>query len=260
MTNAVPFNKYAQKWYKSEIVSSDIAEGTKRNYKIIINDHLIPYFQGKSMSDITDVDCKILMWKYRDSSWSQGNKVRMTLKRIFNCAISDNLVSQNPAEGITLPKIKSEEKYVRRMTDDEVELMYRTYEKTGYGLMFILMYETGLRPIEVMNQQWRNINLDEGVLRVSKPKNKARKGTEIVIGEYLLDELRNYKRYKRYVFNKVTTDKQHNEESMKFAWKKFHRLMDIENGARIRNGQVMQTTLSYDLTPILISRQCEIND
>ena len=76
----------------------------------------------------------------------------------------------------------------------------------------------------------------------------------------MLDELRAHKRYKRYVFNKTTDGKQHNEESMKFAWKKFHRLMDIENGARIRNGNVRQTTLAYDLSPILICRQQEIKD
>lgn len=249
------FRDYALIWYDDVIAKANLSEGTKRNYRIIIYDHLIPFFKRKELTAITSMDCQQLMERYNDCSWSQGNKVRLTMKRIFNYAIENHLANINPAEDVKLPKTKSSENLFRKMTEDEVELMYRTYKNTGVGLMFILMYETGMRPIEVMNQQWRNIDLNEGIIQLSFPKNKNRKELEIQVSDYLLGELRSYKRYKRYVFNKATDDKQHNEQSLKFAWRKFRRLMDIENGARVRNGQVMQTTIAYDLSPILISRQ-----
>lgn len=244
-TTPLAFSDYAWIWYTSVIENSKIAEGTKRNYRIIINDHLIPYFKETTLNLISSQQCQELLDTYIENSWSQGNKVRMTLKRIFEYAAEQKVITDNPAIDTTLPKTKSSERSCRKLRKSEVRLMYETYAETGEGLMFIFMYETGLRPIEVINQQWRNIDLQNGIMQISNPKNKKRKDEEIILTKFLLDELKAHKRYKRYVFNKLSDDKQHNEQSIKFAWKKFVRLMQNQSTKPI----------SYDLSPILICRQ-----
>jgi len=85
-TTPLAFSDYAWIWYTSVIENSKIAEGTKRNYRIIINDHLIPYFKETTLNLISSQQCQELLDTYIENSWSQGNKVRMTLKRIFEYA------------------------------------------------------------------------------------------------------------------------------------------------------------------------------
>ena len=81
-------------------------------------------------------------------------------------AVKWQLLPRNAAEYVDLPRQKRTEMYA--MSKDEVASFLATAKEDRWGTLFLLAVTTGMSPGEYMGLQWKDVNLDEGMIHVNK--------------------------------------------------------------------------------------------
>ena len=112
----------------------------------------------------------------------------------------------------------------------------------------------GLRPIEVRNLKWADLDFTNDLLTVTKSKTAAGTGRKLPIPPQLKTALLEHKLkgqndewvFVRYKNNTLPLD----ENSFYHAWHNFCREMDIANGATVYRNQITKSTLSLILSLI----------
>jgi integrase len=106
-------------------------------------------------------------------SWgptSQFNAVR-TAQRVFNWAVEQKLLSQNPIKGMKRPRPASRDSYV---SDEEFRALRRA-ASPPFRLFLFALRQTGARPSEVRELTWDQTHDDRWVLFKHKTADKTRK-------------------------------------------------------------------------------------
>ena len=101
----------------------------------------------------------------------------VALKIFFRFSTGKGIVARDPTESLTLPRI---ERYLpETLNEIQVEQLLESIDATApLGLrdraMLELLYASGLRIAELAGAKLENLNLDEGVVRVTGKGNKTR--------------------------------------------------------------------------------------
>ena len=103
------FEDYAQEWWDT-YEAKRLSGGTKIDYDMNLHKHVIPYFKGKRLKDITTKDVQGFYDERAEYANSTCRHWRTLLYGIFNSAIEDNLLTKNPAKSVrlTMSKKKTE--------------------------------------------------------------------------------------------------------------------------------------------------------
>ena len=105
------------------------------------------------------------------------SKLRMTLRRIMRKAKKQKLIPDNPAEDIVLPQVTQGSR--RPITDKERAMILETAKTHYAGAMVLTMLYCGLRPIEVRNLKWADLDFTNDLLTVTKSKTAAGTGRKL---------------------------------------------------------------------------------
>ena len=178
----------------------------------------------------------------------------MTLRRILKRALKQKLIPDNPAEDVVLPEVTQGTR--RPITDEERALIIETAKKHYAGAVFLTMLYCGLRPIEIRNLKWTDIDFEKDVLTITKSKTKAGEGRLLPIPPQLKTVLLEHKlkgENNEWVFVRY---KNHNlpmdTNAFYHAWHSFYHQMDIANGATVYRNKIVRSTLAEDLEPYLL--------
>ena len=248
------FTDFADNWYELNIKNADISKRSKDDYKGYVYSNIIPYFKDYKLCNITEDDCQRFMNQYVGYSKPHVSKIRMTLRRIMRKAKKQKLISDNPAEDIVLPEVTQGKR--RPITDEERKLILETAKTHYAGTMFLTMLYCGLRPIEIRNLKWEDIDFENDVLTVTKSKTKAGEGRLLPIPPQLRTALLEHKLkgqnnewvFVRYKNHKLPMD----TNAFYHAWHSFYHQMDIANGATVYRNQIIKSTLAPDFEPYLL--------
>ena len=248
------FKDFADNWYELNVKNADCSMVNKYNYKNYVYTHIIPYFKSYKLCEIHEDDCQRFLNQYVGKSKAMVSKLRMTLRRIMRKAEKQKLIPGNPAEDIVLPKVTQGSR--RPITDEERARILETAKTHYAGAMVLTMLYCGLRPIEVRNLKWADLDFTNNLLTVTKSKTAAGTGRKLPIPPQLKTALieHKFKRlndewvFVRYKNHKLPLD----ESSFYYAWHNFCREMDIANGATVYRNQITKSTLSPDLEPYLL--------
>lgn len=122
----------------------------------------------------------------------------------FNFAIQNKLMNENPAKGC--PKIEVTDSRKRGALSIEQYQKFMEITKAEYPFYLPIYYaflHTGLRFTELINLKWEDINFEEKILWVTKPKGK--KSPEYIsIHDNLIKVLESLPRESEYVFTTET--------------------------------------------------------
>ena len=248
------FKDFADNWYELNVKNADCSKVNKDNYKNYVYTHIIPYFKNYKLCDIQEDDCQRFLNQYVGKSKAMVSKLRMTLRRIMRKAKKQKLIPDNPAEDIVLPQVTQGSR--RPITDEERAMILETAKTHYAGTMVLTMLYCGLRPIEVRNLKWADIDFTNDLLTVTKSKTAAGTGRKLPIPPQLKTALIEHKLkgqndewvFVRYKNHKLPLD----ENSFYHAWHNFKREMDIANGATVYRNQITKSTLAPDLEPYLL--------
>jgi integrase len=92
--------------------------------------------------------------------------VRNLLKTVFNFAVDDGLLAENPVAKTKIPAVS--ESSASSLTVEETISFVSLKDHYWYGLAFVFQLHTGLRPQELMALIWDDVDFVNGALRIER--------------------------------------------------------------------------------------------
>lgn len=102
-----------------------------------------------------------------------------TCRTALEKAVTEGLITTNPAIGCRLPPKKAKEMQV--LTQDEIRRFLIQAQDEGYYELFLLELTTGMRRGEILGLQWKDVNLDTGELHIRRQV--VKKGAQTLISK-----------------------------------------------------------------------------
>lgn len=160
------FNEVANIWIKNYRVVNNTpwAQSQER----ITHLHLIPYLGNIKVKQLTKFDLQSLMNTMRDDGFSTSTmkKARDIAAQIIEVAVDKKIILANPFKGVTVAEIPPKER--RALTEEEIDLVTRTWKGHRIGYAVMVMLFCGLRRGEILALDWSDFDFKEKVLHVTK--------------------------------------------------------------------------------------------
>lgn len=221
------------------------------------NGYIKPAIGHMKLKDVKDVHLQRILNGQAGMSYSHVEKLRRVLRELFRRARISRLIPYDPSEELELPKTKSGSR--RSLTEQERKVLLTVCNREPFGLWFLTLLYTGMRPGEAAALNWADVDfanneihvhaaLESGSDRIKGPKTEA--GIrDIPIHADLLWRL---KEAQGKPFDPVFKTRQGNR--MNYGawdrlWKACKRAMNIEMGAEVYRNQVLEDKVADDLTP-----------
>lgn len=118
------------------------------------------------VADVREADLQRALDEVAGMSYSTVDKYRQAIRRVFERARKNKLISENPAEDLITPvSTKGSHRALERW---EVELILNNWDNPAShaGLWAMLMLLCGLRRGEMMALDWSSVNLEARTLEV----------------------------------------------------------------------------------------------
>ena len=152
----------------------DHARSHHSQQRMIVKSHLIPYFGGMRLDEITPKDIeKYKKLRSNKVSHSTVNRELFCLKKLFGKAVEWGEISENPMLGVKTFKETPEKQ--RLLGLDEVQRLLEECKEERcrvdlYAFVCCIAY-AGLRKAEVLNLRWDGIDQARGHITVqSRPE------------------------------------------------------------------------------------------
>ena len=147
-------------WAKKKV--KRVKASSWRDYRSIMNHHLLPKFGNIPIKDITFDDVEDFV-----DGLSCGNKrknnILVPMRSVFEYASKRGIVDTNIM--LYVDNLKPEDPNIRPLTIGEV-MDFLEYVPPHYKPFFEVAFFTGMRFGEMAGLKWRNIDFDRGVIRV----------------------------------------------------------------------------------------------
>ncbi len=177
----------------AQIYLEDYAMITKRSWKTdgYRLKNLKEFFKDIELREITPLMIqKFRAWRLKAGvSKVTTNREIQLLKKIFNVAIDESYLNENPATKI---KLYSELDTVRDrvLSEEEEPALFKELAEHVRPLVFVAL-NTGMRRGELLNLKWQNVDFEKRQIKVEKTKSK--KVRFIPINSVLFDKLSSLK-------------------------------------------------------------------
>lgn len=170
ITRTTPtFAEYAQVWLDTR----EIVDGTRRNYRNVLNLYWMPHLAMKPISAITPFELRRIV---ADTQWTSATTKRAALVRIrsvMGSAVDDGWLEKNPAKGIDLPRKNKRE--IDPFTREEAErIIAHLYQQLAgrrveiYAAYMEFAFFTGMRPGEIRALREDEIDTTQRIARVCR--------------------------------------------------------------------------------------------
>lgn len=162
----VAVTAYADRWLNA--VSAGLSDGTVRNYRSLLANHVLPVIGDAAMRDVTNADVQQIITRMRDRgrAASTMQSVRAVVGTLFNRAATiDEVIPSSPCRGIVMPP--GGRPLVRILETGHVAALAASMAPDYRGLV-LLAAGTGLRIGELLGLTWDRVNLDRATLTVDR--------------------------------------------------------------------------------------------
>lgn len=212
----MPFGDWMDFWYQN-FSKPKIRQTTQECYENRIYNHIIPEIGKIPLCKLTQNDLQQFYARLKKGGrrrlveyYGEGLSDRMvrschtTCRTALEKAVTEGLITTNPAIGCRLPPKKAKEMQV--LTQDEIKRFLIQAQDEGYYELFLLELTTGMRRGEILGLQWKDINFATGELhirrqvvkkgaqtQITKPKTKSSIRT-LILPPDMLDILAEHKK------------------------------------------------------------------
>jgi len=165
-------------------IGRDLKSSTWRAYRLHIERHLVPRFQGT----IADLAQDQIVAVYRDLE-KTGNlrsggrlspktvwNIHLTLHRALEDAVEQKLIDRNPADGAySAPEAPTD---IRSWDAEELKTFLRATANERLAALWRLAATTGMRRGEILGLRWTDVDLARGMLSVVQARVRGEEGVE----------------------------------------------------------------------------------
>ncbi|MBO1306893.1 site-specific integrase [Enterococcus sp. 669A] len=178
-TSSQPVNEWFLNWL--EIKRTQVKPTTLESYESKALNHIYPFFMDHLLSDLTEELIQEWVEDLTDQlSINSVHAVFRVFKQGIKLAFDKNLIHQNPAKAVQLPK--SVEGTVCSFSQSDQSLI-EEFCLTPKELPIIIALDTGMRISEIMGLQWQDINWKNRTIHIQKivQRIKVGKKTQLVL-------------------------------------------------------------------------------
>lgn len=152
------FGLLAERWFLS---SGHLSKGTRKKYREALDNYWLPALAGKDIRSIKYSDLGVLVGSIAWTSAKTRNNNLIPLRQVFAMAFDDGLIDRDPTRRIKNAKIQRA--LPDPLTPDEVGRIL-DYMRKAYPREVVRYFEfalfSGLRIEEIIEIQWKDVNLD----------------------------------------------------------------------------------------------------
>jgi integrase len=256
ISNNMTVRRWSEEWletYKKGNVTDKSYSNDKRFITVLSS-----AIGNMRLKDVRDIHLQKILNERRGKSRSDVLHLRNIIRAVFRQARISRLIPYDPSESLTLPSAIENKR--RSVTESERSWILKTASAHHAGLWVKMMLYCGLRPGELMALQWKDIDFNRGVVRISKAKESGKHDIKapktdagnrsVPIPSIYLSELRSVCRSPfEFMFIQKTKDSPLTETSFYCAWHSFLRDMDIAMGAKVYRNQIIYSLVANDLSP-----------
>lgn len=251
---------WAEEWlhtYKEPAVSAE----TLYVYSSVVKKYVSQPIGHLQLKQIKPIHLQKIVNNMRGMSRSRIKWVMLTFRQIFDTAVKNGLLLDNPADSLSYPQCTTSIR--RSLTDQERHALFRVCSGGHYTAPWILtLLYTGIRPAESIALQIRNVDFKTGMLSVDSAYKRITRdvGTtktsagrrKIPLTAPLIDVLKEYCNGRKSPFEplfKSKTGKPLNDRSARTLWEDFLLALNEELGGKNQNGKMMIRAVADDLVP-----------
>lgn len=163
--------------YSNDITVSEWVKIYKETYRqkvdeAYLNNDNVPYNRlvdqlgYMAVATVTESDLQSALNKLKGTSFSNCDKYRQCMKRVFEKARKNKIITDNPAEDLVMPQYTKGTH--RALETWEIKLILDHWNEPGLhaGLWIMLMMLAGLRRGEMIALNWSAIDMDNKLLTV----------------------------------------------------------------------------------------------
>lgn len=197
---------FANFWYESEIATKSLSYRTVT--RRALDKDIYPAIGNKALMEVNAGDVLAICDKVKGRGAPQmALFTRNVVKRMYEYAISRQAATINPGQQLVARYIATPQSRTRVLSPDEVGAVLRTVYASdmsrAYKLALHLLVVTMVRKSELIESEWSEFDLDEGVWRI--PAERMKKDREhwvylSVQAVSMLRELRTLSHSERFVF------------------------------------------------------------
>ena len=164
----INFGEYAQLWLDSR----EVVDGTKLNYTGALNLYWMPALALVRIDLITTTLLRRTMATIKWKSPAVKRNAIVKLSTILSSAVSEELISKNPAAVLDLPKRSKKEidPFSLEEANDIIAKMYQHehWPSTIYAAFFEFVFFTGMRLSEALALRWDAVDVEKRVAHVCR--------------------------------------------------------------------------------------------
>lgn len=167
-------NKYLDRWL-TDTAKPRVRETTFEGYEWIVKKYIKKHLGTMRLSQLQGYQIQ----KFYNDLQREGLSARTVryshsvLSSALKQAVKWKMIFQNPCDECDLPKMQNAE--MKCYSPVEVRKFLETAKTNKHYVLFLLIIQTGMRPEEYLGLQWKDVDLEEGVLSVRRAV-KIRKG------------------------------------------------------------------------------------
>lgn len=150
--------EWAGTWFNT--YKAQLKYKTKEAYLNAYNNHILPYIGKHRLRDVRAVDVQRIMNAVATNSESLQSKVLNTSRQMFNAALLNHLVADNPTIGIKIKKNTKDDK-IKFLSQKQYENLIEQIQNEQAKLFCAVCLYTGLRREEALGLMWSDIEGEE---------------------------------------------------------------------------------------------------
>ncbi len=213
--------------------------------KLRMDKHIYSAIGSMPIRSVKPIHCQQIMNAQLDKSFSHIQKLSQELRFIFQTAVDNKIILENPADHIAVPSGKKGSR--RSLTDYEKKHFLAVCDADPGFRLFELMYYCGCRPTEAMNCIGNDIDHKNKLLHIRGTKSAA--GDRYVpIPDVFYRKVSNTPPFTLIAPNRAGNA--HTESSYQRAVEHLKRDMNISMGCKVYRNQLQPPfPLADDFVP-----------
>ncbi len=153
-------------WWLEEVVKRKNRPSTYRSYEQLVRLHLEPTLGKTPLLKLTTQQVRTLLNQKQDAGLGSRTVqyIHAVLRKALNLALKDQLVIRNVAALVDPPRVVAKE--VHPLTPKEARAFLTAIQTDRLEALYAVAIALGLRQGEALALRWRDIDLEQGSLRV----------------------------------------------------------------------------------------------
>jgi integrase len=182
--------------YFSEIAMRDNKD--PRQIRRYLDKEIYPRLAEKALCDVTATELQSIVYLKRDGGApSSAAQIRNLLKRMFDYALANGIVTANPALTIPVRFITKAKSRTRNLSPDEIRIYLQTLYKSNIRRQFKLALHqillTLVRKSELVFAKWEHVDFDSAEWQIPAENSKTEKPHTVYLSRQSLELFRELK-------------------------------------------------------------------